>query len=180
MKSSLVPKLRPRSKTKETTLRGRPLYIDETGDITGKKGTRYSEQTVTIPFGTGYIVAPSVDKDGSILSREEVKQKLKDSEGRDFITGEKLPTFETVEEADKYAEWRSSTMDNLEEIERGYPEKVHKNVEPEKEESNFYYDMGSYAKGIGKALAAISLRKFGVEYYPTEDGFSEGGDVVYP
>lgn len=180
MKSSLVPKLRPRSKTKETTLRGRPLYIDETGDITGKKGTRYSEQTVTIPFGTGYIVAPSVDKDGSILSREEVKQKLKDSEGRDFITGEKLPTFETVEEADKYAEWRSSTMDNLEEIERGYPEKVHKNVEPEKEESNFYYDMGSYAKGIGKALAAIGLRKFGVEYYPTEDGFNKGGDVIYP
>jgi hypothetical protein len=180
MKSSLVPKLRPRSKTKETTLRGRPLYIDETGDITGKKGTKYSEQTVTIPFGTGYIVAPSVDKDGSILSREEVKQKLKDSEGRDFITGEKLPTFETVEEADKYAKWRSSTMDNPEEIERGYPEKVYENVEPEKEESNFYYDMGSYAKGIGKALAAIGLRKFGVEYYPTEDGFNEGGDVIYP
>lgn len=180
MNSSLVPKPRPRSKTGDTTLRGRPLYIDETGDITGKKGTRYSEQTVTIPFGTGYIVAPSVDKDGSILSREEVKQKLKDSEGKDFITGEKLPTFETVEEADKYAKWRSSTMDNLEEIERGYPEKVYENVEPEKEESNFYYDMGSYAKGIGKALAAIGLRKFGVEYYPTEDGFSEGGDVVYP
>ena len=122
MNSSLVPKLRPRTKTKETTLRGRPLYIDETGDITGKKGTKYSEQTVTIPFGTEYIVAPSVDKDGSLLSREEVKQKLKDNEGKDFITGEKLPTFETVKEADEYAKWRSSTMENLEEIEKGYPE----------------------------------------------------------
>jgi len=180
MNSSLVPKLRPRTKTKETTLRGRPVFIDETGDITGKKKTRYSEVTTTIPWGTEWITAPSIDKDGSKLSDKEVKQKLIDNEGRDFITGEKLPTFESEPEATKYAKWRSDTMFDLEKIEKGYPEKVYENVEPEKEENSFYYDMGSYAKGIGKALAAIGLRRYGINYYPTADGFSEGGDTVYP
>jgi len=180
MNSSLVPKLRPRTKTKETTLRGRPVFIDETGDITGEKKTRYSEVTTTIPWGTEWITAPSIDKDGSKLSDKEVKQKLIDNEGRDFITGEKLPTFESEPEATKYAEWRSDTMFDLEKIEKGYPEKVYENVEPEKEENSFYYDMGSYAKGIGKALAAIGLRRYGINYYPTADGFSEGGDTVYP
>jgi hypothetical protein len=177
MNSSLVPKPRPRSKTKDTTLRGRPVWIDKTGDITGEKGTRYSEVTTTIPWGTEWITAPSIDKDGSRLSDEEVKQKLKDNEGRDFITGEKLPTFESEPEATAYAEWRSDTMFDLEEIEKGYPEKVYENVEPEKEENSFMYDMGSYAKGIGKALAAIGLRRYGVDYYPTADGFFKGGDV---
>ena len=177
MNSSLVPKPRPRSKTKDTTLRGRSVWIDETGDITGEKGTRYSEVTTTIPWGTEWITAPSIDKDGSKLSDKEVKQKLIDNEGRDFITGEKLPTFESEPEATAYAKWRSDTMFDLEKIEKGYPEKVYENVEPEKEENSFMYDMGSYAKGIGKALAAIGLRKFGVDYYPTADGFFEGGDV---
>ena len=177
MNSSLVPKPRPRSKTKETTLRGRPVFIDETGDITDKKGTRYSEVTTTIPWGTSWITAPTIDKDGSRLSDKEVKQKLKDNEGRDFLTGEKLPTFETEPEATAYAKWRSSTMFDQEKIDEGYPEKVYENVEPEKEENSFSYNMGSYAKGIGKALAAIGLRRYGIDYYPTADGFFEGGDV---
>ena len=61
MNSSLVPKPRPRSKTKDTTLRGRSVFIDETGDITDKKGTRYSEVTTTIPWGTSWITAPTID-----------------------------------------------------------------------------------------------------------------------
>ncbi len=116
----LRPKLRPRTKTDEKTLRGRSVFIDETGDITGAKGTRYSEVTTTIPWGTEWITAPSVDEDGSKLSDEEVARRLKDNEGRDFITGEKLPTFESESEASAYAEWRSDTMFDQEQIEKGY------------------------------------------------------------
>ncbi len=119
-KKSLVPKPRPRTKTKEKTLRGRPVWIDETGDITGEKGTRYSEVTTTIPWGTSWITAPSIDKDGSKLSDEEVSRRLKDNEGKDFLTGEKLPTFENEPDASGYAEWRSDTMFDQEQIEKGY------------------------------------------------------------
>ena len=73
----LRPKLRPRTKTDEKTLRGRSVFIDETGDITGAKGTRYSEVTTTIPWGTEWITAPTIDKDGSKLSDEEVARRLK-------------------------------------------------------------------------------------------------------
>ena len=116
----LRPKLRPRTKTDEKTLRGRSVFVDETGDITGAKGTRYSEVTTTIPWGTEWITAPTIDKDGSKLSDEEVARRLKDNEGRDFITGEKLPTFESEPEASAYAEWRSDTMFDEEQIEKGY------------------------------------------------------------
>jgi len=119
-KKSLVPKPRPRTKTKEKTLRGRPVWIDETGDITGEKGTRYSEVTTTIPWGTSWITAPSIDKDGSKLSDEEVSRRLKDNEGKDFLTGEKLPTFENEPDASGYAQWRSDTMFDQEQIEKGY------------------------------------------------------------
>ena len=118
-KKSLVPKPRPRTKTKEKTLRGRPVWIDETGDITGEKGTRYSEVTTTIPWGTEWITAPSIDKDGSKLSDEEVSRRLKDNEGKDFLTGEKLPTFENEPDASGYAQCRSDTMFDQEQIEKG-------------------------------------------------------------
>ena len=71
------PKPKPRSRTNEITLRGRSVWIDETGEITGKKGTRYSEVSTTIPFGTGWITAPTIDKSGNKLSDEEVKPKTK-------------------------------------------------------------------------------------------------------
>ena len=166
----LRPVPRPRTKTDEKTLRGRPVWIDETGYVTGEKGTRYSEQTVTIPFGTEYIVSPSIDEDGSLLSEEEVKQKLKDSEGRDFITGEKLPTFETEEEADKYAEWRSSTMENLEEIEKGY--------KPVLEQQQYEEDVEETLsdKVMRKAKPFTDEVKGFVEYLLTpSQHFNEGG-----
>ena len=84
---------KPRSRTNEITLRGRSDKFDETGEITGKKGTRYSEVSTTIPFGTGWITAPTIDENGNKLSDEEVKQRLKDNQGKDFITGEKLKDF---------------------------------------------------------------------------------------
>ena len=129
---AVKPKLRPRTKTKEKTLRGRPVWIDETGEITGKKGIRYSEVSTTIPFGTQWITVPTIDEDGKRLSDEEVKQKLKDNEGRDFITGEKLPVFSSEEKASEYAQWRSDTMFDKEAIEEGFPEETFSDLPEDK------------------------------------------------
>ena len=118
------PKQKPRSKTNEITLRGRSVWIDKTGNVTGKKGTRYSEVTTTIPFGTGWITAPTIDKNGNKLDDAEVKQRLKDNQGKDFITGEKLPVFSSEEKASEYAEWRSSTMFDEDAIKEGFPEET--------------------------------------------------------
>jgi len=131
---AVKPKLRPRTKTKEKTLRGRPVWIDETGEITGKKGIRYSEVSTTIPFGTQWITVPTIDEDGKRLSDEEVKQKLKDNEGRDFITGEKLPVFSSEEKASEYAQWRSDTMFDKEAIEEGFPEETFSDLPEDKKE----------------------------------------------
>jgi hypothetical protein len=121
---ALKPEPRPRTKTGEKTLRGRPVWIDETGEITGKKGAKYSEVTTTIPFGTQFITAPTIDENGNRLSDDEVKQKLKDNQGKDFITGEKLPVFSSEEKAVEYAKWRSSTMFDEKAIKEGFPEET--------------------------------------------------------
>lgn len=121
---AVKPKPRPRTKTDEKTLRGRPVWIDETGEITGKKGAKYSEVTTTIPFGTQFITAPTIDENGNRLSDDEVKQKLKDNQGKDFITGEKLPVFSSEEKAVEYAKWRSSTMSDEKAIKEGFPEET--------------------------------------------------------
>jgi len=128
------PKPRPRTKTDEKTLRGRSVWIDETGEITGKKGARYSEVSTTIPFGTGFITAPTIDKNGDRLSDDEVKQRLKDNQGRDFITGEKLPVFSSQEKAVEYARWRSSTMFDEKAIKEGFPEETFPGLPEDKKE----------------------------------------------
>jgi hypothetical protein len=170
VKKSLVPKPRPRTKTKEKTLRGRPVWIDETGDITGEKGTRYSEVTTTIPWGTEWITAPSIDKDGSKLSDEEVSRRLKDNEGKDFLTGEKLPTFESEPEASGYAEWRSDTMFDQEQIEKGY--------KPVLEQQQYEEDVEETLtdKVMRKAKPFTDEVKGFVDYLLTpSQHFSEGG-----
>jgi hypothetical protein len=136
------PKQKPRSKTNEITLRGRSVWIDKTGNVTGKKGTRYSEVTTTIPFGTGWITAPTIDENGNKLNDAEVKQRLKDNQGKDFITGEKLPVFSSEEKASEYAEWRSSTMFDEEAIKEGFPEETFPDlpddtIKKEKEKDSF-------------------------------------------
>lgn len=166
----LRPVARPRTKTDEKTLRGRPVWIDETGYVTGKKGSRYSEVTTTIPWGTEWITAPSIDEDGSKLSDDEVAKKLKDNEGRDFITGEKLPTFETEEDASGYAEWRSDTMFDQEQIEKGY--------KPVLEQQQYEEDVEETLsdKVMRKAKPFTEEVKGFVEYLLTpSQHFNEGG-----
>jgi len=133
-KTSLNPKARPRTKTEEKTLRGRPVWIDNTGEVTGEKGAKYSEVTTTIPWGTEWITAPSVDENGKRLSDDEVKQRLLETRGKDFITGEELPTFSNPEKASEYAQWRSDTMFDQEAIEQGFPEEFPMGPEPERKD----------------------------------------------
>jgi len=163
------PKLRPRSKTNEKTLRGRPVWVDETGEITGKKGTRYSEVSTTIPFGTGWITAPTIDESGNRLSDEKVKQRLKDNQGKDFITGEKLPVFSSEEKASEYAQWRSDTMFDKGAIEEGFPEETFPNLPEDKKEEK--KESSTSFKGFIEYLFTPS-RHFGTGQY-NEGGVAE-------
>ena len=165
-KTSLNPKAKPRTKTEEKTLRGRPVWIDNTGEVTGEKGTRYSEISTTIPWGTEWITAPSVDENGKRLSDDEVKQKLIDTLGKDFITGEKLPTFSNQEKAVEYAQWRSDTMFDQKAIEQGFPEEF--SMEPEPERKDFIDRSIDKGKDFLEYLTAPS--KHGV--------FNKGGAVM--
>jgi hypothetical protein len=166
--TSLRPKARPRTKTKEKTLRGRPVWIDNTGEVTGEKGAKYSEVTTTIPWGTEWITAPSIDENGERLSDDEVKERLLETRGKDFITGEELPIFSNPEKASEYAQWRSDTMFDQEAIEQGFPEEFP--MEPEPERKDFI------DRGIDKG-------KDFLEYLttPSKHGvFNKGGDVIGP
>ncbi len=166
--TSLRPKARPRTKTKERTLRGRPVWIDNTGEVTGEKGAKYSEVTTTIPWGTEWITAPSIDENGERLSDDEVKERLLETRGKDFITGEELPIFSNPEKASEYAQWRSDTMFDQEAIEQGFPEEFP--MEPEPERKDFI------DRGIDKG-------KDFLEYLttPSKHGvFNKGGDVIGP
>lgn len=163
------PKRRTRSKTDEKTLRGRSVWIDETGEITGKKGTKYSEVSTTIPFGTGWITAPTIDKSGNKLSDEEVKQRLKDNQGKDFITGEKLPVFSSEEKASEYAQWRSNTMFDKEAIKEGFPEETFPGLPEDKKEED--KEGQTSLKGFIEYLFTPS-RHFGTGQY-NEGGVAE-------
>jgi len=163
------PKLRPRSKTDEKTLRGRPVWIDETGEVTGKKGTRYSEVSTTIPFGTGWITAPTIDESGNRLSDKKVKQRLKDNQGKDFITGEKLPVFSNEKKASEYAQWRSDTMFDREAIKEGFPEETFPDLPEDKKEKS--KEGETSLKGFIDYLMSPS-KHFGTGQY------NEGGAVM--
>jgi len=109
------------SKTEEVTVRGRPVWKDE------ETGESFSEKTVTIPFGDGWVVAPTVKEDGSQYNEDELQEVIKSkmaetSSGKpvDFITGEELPVFEDLQEADRYAQWRSDTMFDKEAADKGF------------------------------------------------------------
>ena len=102
--------------TGEVTAAGRAIWND------GKED--YSEKTVTVPWGNRWAVIPSVDEDGNTMSEEEAL----DSQGRaayphDPITGEELPVFDNLNDADGYAGWRSKNLKNPEAFQN--PEYTH-------------------------------------------------------
>lgn len=121
LKESLRPRPRPRIQTGKKTLRNRVVWADENFK------NPYAELTVTVPWGEGYAVIPTVDASGNILSTEEalektLEKKLLTSKGNplDFITNEELPVFGTEEEANRYAQWRSDSMFDPEAIAAGF------------------------------------------------------------
>lgn len=170
---SLRPVARPRSKTGEETKYGRPMWKDEaTGDL-------FSEKTVTVPYGDGFVVMPSVSEDGSELTEEQIFDYVRRNGPVDFMTGEKLPIFESIEEADTYAQKRSETMFTDE--------------DPTPRMDDSMSDMGSEDDGtsmmdVGKSILKLGTRgaqlagkKMGMDINPTRDnpyGFAEGGQAM--
>lgn len=172
MDKSLRPVARPRSQTGEMTKYNRPVWRDE------QSGESYSEKTITVPYGDGFVVMPSVTRDGSQLSEQQVFEYVKRNGPVDFITGEKLPIFESPDQADTYARGRSEKMFTDEE-----PMPEFRSRRPEMEQE----DTGTSMMDVGKAVAKLGLagaqlagKKMGMDINPTADnpmGFAEGGNV---
>lgn len=85
-----------------TSTSGRPLYDDGQGNV-------YSEKTVTFPIGDKWYTFPSVDAQGNTLTEDQVADYVRQHGPVDPITGERFPVFSTQQEAEAYAQQRSST-----------------------------------------------------------------------
>ena len=81
---------------------GRPVW--QSGD------DLYSEKTITVPYGDGWVVMPTVDVDGNIMSEDEVSRLLDQIGPVDVVTGAELPVFSSLSDADRYAEDRSNLL----------------------------------------------------------------------
>ena len=172
MDKSLRPVARPRSQTGEMTKYNRPVWKDE------QSGEVYSEKTITVPYGDGFVVMPSVGRDGSQYTEKQIYEYVKRNGPIDFVTGEKLPIFESPDQADTYARGRSEKMFTDEE-----PMPEFKSRRPEMEQE----DTGTSMMDVGKAVAKLGLagaqlagKKMGMDINPTADnpmGFAEGGNV---
>lgn len=172
MDKSLRPVARPRSKTGEMTRANRPVWRDE------QTGESYSERTVTVPYGDGFVVMPSVGKDGATYTEEQIYEYVKKNGPVDFMTGEKLPIFEDIETAGKYARARSGSL-----MDADQPMPEFKSRRPEmmeEEAGTSMMDVGKAVAKLGLAGAQLAGKKLGMDINPTADnplGFSEGGNV---
>jgi len=96
------------------TVFGKPVF-------SGENGEKYSEVTETIPMGEGFMAMPTIDPEtGSEYDRDYILDWYKNNGNVDPYSGEKLPVFESTEEADKYAQWRSDNMFNPALLDEGY------------------------------------------------------------
>jgi hypothetical protein len=73
-------------------------------------GEYFSEKTITVPYGNKWVVMPTVAEDGSQYTEDQISEYVNKYGPIDYITGEKLPVFESIEQADIYASTRSNTM----------------------------------------------------------------------
>ncbi len=79
----------------------------------GLDGSVYSEKTTTLelPNGSGkWYTIPTIDKDGSQLSDDKAAELFLKNNRTDYITGEKLPEFNNVKDAEQYAKERSNAL----------------------------------------------------------------------
>ena len=89
--------------TGEMTTKGREVFRE--GEV------QYSERTITFQMEDGkWITIPSVDKEGNELTQEQLEEFVAQNGPKDPVTGEELPTFDDVEEAEKYAAQRSAEL----------------------------------------------------------------------
>jgi hypothetical protein len=89
--------------TGEMTTKGREVFRE--GEV------QYSERTITFQMENGkWITIPSVDKEGNELTQEQLEEFVAQNGPKDPVTGEELPTFDNVEEAEKYAAQRSAEL----------------------------------------------------------------------
>ena len=72
----------------------------------------YSEKTITVPYGDGWVNVPTVDVDGSILSEKEAIRLLDQIGPVDIVTGEPLPVFDRLAVAEQKASQRSVNLSN--------------------------------------------------------------------
>jgi len=97
------------------TVFGKPVFTDD------ETGESYSEVTETIPLGDGFMVMPTINPEtGDPYDREYLTDWYKNNGNVDPYSGEKLPVFESTEEADKYAQWRSDNMFNASLLDESY------------------------------------------------------------
>ena len=96
-----------------TTVFGKPVYTDEDG--------QYSERTETVPLGTEYIVRPTVDPATGAEYDKDLLDAYYKSEGVvDPYTGEDGQSFDSEEDANKYAEFRSDNQFNSQLLDKDY------------------------------------------------------------
>jgi len=86
------------------TTKGRKVYQDE------ETGENYSERSITFETENGWITIPTVDSEGNQYTQAELEDFVRENGPVDPLTGEELPLFESVEDAEAYAQNRSDDL----------------------------------------------------------------------
>ena len=91
------------------TRNGKPIWVDELN-----YGEEYSEKTESYDYGDGYLVTPTINPEtGDRYDIDMLMDHYKENGPYDLYTGEKLPVFDSVEDADEYSKWRSDNLLNF-------------------------------------------------------------------
>ena len=95
--------------TGKKTVTGRTIWRDpETGED-------YSERSTTFEIDGKHYTMPTVAKDGTQYTEDQIRDYVKKYGPSDYITGEELPEFRSREDAIEYAISRSDTRKQKEE-----------------------------------------------------------------
>lgn len=91
------------------TRNGKPIWVDELN-----YGEQYSEKTESYDYGDGYLVTPTINPEtGDRYDIDMLMDHYKENGPYDLYTGEKLPVFDSIEDADEYSKWRSDNLLNF-------------------------------------------------------------------
>ena len=143
------------------TVFGKPVFTDD------ETGESYSEVTETIPLGEGFMVIPTINPEtGDSYDREYLTDWYKNNGNVDPYSGEKLPVFESTEEADKYAQWRSDNMFNASLLDESYWSRDSGLPFPEDENTaELSYYNPTWREKTKYAISDFFQDTFGVENY---------------